>query len=245
MLTFNNDSIKNLKDKFESSVKSNEDFLLGVEFYGETNFKDQLKAPFSGCPCLYYRAMVELEYASQEEFTNQSGDRAKRWLEKKDLIFEYENFIPFELIDETGSLRIDIKGSEITPDKTYSSFDKGEVFTLSERFQKNNPLYDKLKLLHEEVINKEKDEGKSIRGYKFIEYTLPISQPLYVLGSLKKSGNDFILTKGTDGTLVVSVKSPNDVYEGIDQKIQFLFYGAVFSFITAFILFFYGITHLL
>lgn len=215
--------------------------LNSVELYGKVKSNKTLTAPLSNIECVFYKVILKMQIEEKEEFTNQSGEKGTRWANKTKTIYEKEEFIPFLLEDETGSITVDLKGSELTPQQSYSSIVKSDILEIPESIlESKNHLKDDIQKTKEEIKALDLDTFK-IKNFNWIEYTLPVSGSLYVMGSVDNAEKGLTVKKVNKNPFIVSVKSPSMVYDDLDKKIQLLFYLGIVFVITGVFLFFYGI----
>lgn len=235
MLASKNYSFEKIKADFENPSLGNDEY----EIYGEVIVPSFLQAPLSGVDCVYYIVQIEREAEVKEEFTNQMGEKAFRWVGKTELVFEKEEYISFGIGDEGGGVQVDLKGSEITPDLSYSSHEKTELLGVPEVIKDNDLFISDLEQVREEeaALN---TANIQVLGYRYREYTLPVHGKLYALGSVEKNEEKLVMAKAPEKPFLVSIKSPLDIYENLDQKIQVLFYAGAVCFVIALILVFYG-----
>lgn len=244
MLSAKNISIASVIEAFKKS--SNHlpgEFKKGIEIEGTVASEKFLKAPFSGQKAVYFMLRLEQEYQMEEAFTNQSGERSKKWVNKSDLIYEKEKYVPFSLKDENGKINVALEGSEITPDVSYSSYEKNSIYTIPERIQESEEVFNDLVELQNELEDKNKD--KTILGYKLTEYILPVDQKLYALGAAFERDGEIFVGRGQKQPFVVSVNSSEKIYSRLEQRILQFFIAAILLFLISLVLFFYGMSEVM
>ena len=216
-----------------------------VELYAKVVTDSPLLAPLSNLQCSFYKMQLIMNVDEKESFTNQSGERATRWVNKTKTIFETEKDTTFYLEDETGKIRADIQGAELTPEHSYSSIDKNDLFEIpSSLLNGGNEITKELAKLKEDISKIDQDTMKIV-NFNWIEYTLPMDRNVYILGSVEKTNEGLVLKKVGGNPFLISIKAPGKVYEDLDKKVQLLFYIGIGSILLSGILFFYGIKELM
>lgn len=244
MLSAKNVSIGSVIKAFEKSDgKVPASFQKGIEIEGDVLVGESLLAPFSGQNVVYYMLRLEQEYQVEETFANQSGVRSKKWVNKSDLIYEKEMYVPFQLKDPGGVINVALEGSEITPGVSYSSYEKNNSYTIPERIKKSTTVYKDLLALKEDLNTNNQD--KTILGYKLIEYILPVKQKLYALGTVSKREGEVFIGRSVNQPFVVSVNSSEKIYNRLEQRILQFFLIAILCFLVSLVLFFYGMSEVM
>lgn len=244
MLSAKNISITSVVNAFNSTSSGiPEAFKKGIEIEGTVLADNVLKAPFSGQKSVYFMLRLEQEYQMEEAFTNQSGERSKKWVNKSDLIYEKEKYVPFQLKDENNFIDVALEGSEITPEVSYTSYEKNTIYTIPERIKESDVVYKDLTELQQQLADKNKD--KTILGYKLTEYTLPVDQKLYALGAVYKNNGKLFIGRGEKHPFVVSINSSEKIYNRLEQRILQFFIAAILCFLTSLVLFFYGMSEVM
>lgn len=235
MLDANSLSLRDVQKR----IANNHTLEDGIEVKGVAQCKSALVAPFSLNPVVYYKCQITRVFQKKILFTGQDGQQHEKWESDSDIVFEDENFTLFSINDGTAEVQIDLKGAEITPDISYQSTEKGELFTLSDRFDEHPELKNKLTLLRKEI--EVSNEGKDVTGFEFIEYTLPMNKDLFVLGGVGVKKDLPILNKKSGVPFVVSIRTSQQVFQKLDDKLQRYFFMALVSGLVGAICIIYGI----
>lgn len=239
MLESNSLSLRDLQKRIANDLQIKE----GIEVKGKVTAADPLIAPFSFNQVVYYKCQIDRIFQKKIEFTGQDGQLHEKWESITETVFEEEKFIPFSLTDGTGEVKIDLKGAELTPEISYQSTEKVQLFGISDRFDDQPKFKEKFTKLRSEV--KESNQGKDIVGFEFIEYTLPIEKDLFVLGGVGVLKDLPMLVKKPDLPFFVSIRTAQQVYDEMGDKLQRYFLLAIVLGLGAFISIFYGIKNLL
>ena len=226
-----------------ASIKSKKPLKEGVEVVGRVVCDTRLRAPFSLNEVVYYKCSISRIYQEKVTITSQDGRHRDKWESKTESVFEEEAYNDFLIDDGTGQVKVDLKGAELTPDISYQSTERGQLFSISERFSDFPDIKEKLEKLRKEVQDTNGD--KDIYGFEIIEYSLPLHKDLFIMGGVGKEGEMPLLTKQTDMPFVVSIRSSSQVYEGIEDKLQRAFLLAIACGVTGVVLLFYGVKTLL
>lgn len=139
------------------TVKAKAVFIGLVELNGtaECEIGAAIKAPMSGRSCVYLETFIE------EERLEEIGNKTKRvWR----LIRDDKELIYFYLRDETGTVRINARGAEMTKERLYDR-----------TFDRSQPEFSKLAGGVPEAPN-------SCGRRRFVEIGLPLHSNIYVWG---------------------------------------------------------------
>lgn len=239
MLESNRSSTRDL----QKSIAGNSEKLDYVEVKGTSISDNKLISPFSFTPSVYYKSMIIQVYKKKETFVNQNGQKQDRWKSFEDIVFDEENYTDFFIEDEDGKVKIDLKGAEITPEITYESNEKVQVFKVSERFNEHAELKQKFENVVSDI--KSNIHDKEVTGYQFKEFSLPLNKTLFVQGKLTEEKENPKIVRGESKPLIVSVKSANQIYQNMEEKIQKQFFLAIVCGLGGLVFIFYGIKTLL
>jgi hypothetical protein len=239
MLESNSMSLRDLQKRIANNLSIDE----GAEVKGKVTASEPLTAPFSFNKVVYYKCKIDRVYQEKIEFTGQDGQLHEKWESKTDTVFEEEDFIPFSLTDGSSEVRIDLKGAELTPEISYQSTEKVKLFSISDRFDEQPELKEKFTLLRSKI--QDSNKGKDVVGFEFIEYTLPIHKDLFVLGGVGVQKDLPLLVKKDGMPFVASIRTAQQVYQEIDDKLQRYFLMAVLTGLAAIVCIFYGIKQMM
>lgn len=244
MLSAKNISIAAVVEAFKTTQHEiSDDFKKGIEVEGKVVAKKLLTAPFSGQKAVYYMLKLEQEYQFEEPFTNQSGERTSKWVNKSDVIYEHEVHVPFQLSAEGSVINVALEGSEITPEVSYSSYEKNEIYTIPERIKKATKVHKDLVELQKK-LNVE-NKNKTILGFKLTEYILPEMHEFYALGAVFEKEGGLYIGRKEGHPFVVSVNSSEKIYNRLEQRIQQFFIAAISCFLVSLLLFFLGLSEVM
>jgi hypothetical protein len=228
-------SLRDVQKKIANDLAIEE----GIEVKGNVKCKNALKAPFSLGKVVYYNCKVDRIYQKKEVFTGQDGQQHEKWESHTETIFNEENHTSFTINDGTGEVEIDLKGAEVTPYISYQSTEKVQLFSVSDRFDELPELKERFLRLRDEIGKS--NEGKDVVGFEFIEYSLPVNKDLFVLGGVGVKKDLPLLLKKAGLPFVVSIRSAQQIYQNLDDKLQRYFLLAIVTGLAATVFIFYGI----
>ncbi len=196
-------SMGELKEILEGNHSAGlEGYRHYVELNGVAGSEKPNMAPFSGQKTAYYDANLYQVYEQAETRTDEKGTR-QVVKKNQSLITNQKSSEPIVLKDprEDHKVYIDIRQSGIKLD-TLKTLDKFEPANNMEKYN----FFKKLNV---------KSMGTKTLGYRMLENTIPIGQPLYVLGEALLSDSKINILRPTDKKpFIVSTKSKADIVQG-------------------------------
>jgi hypothetical protein len=142
-------------------------FIGFVELLGKLRCYSPIISYLAETPCPYYRFSIEEEWRRVVTYTDSKGNTRTRVESGWTTIMSGEKMIPFEVVDETGSIRVWPEGAEIEA-----------ANILHEYGHRGHPLYYTKGPPHA-IPN---STGKR----KFTEYILPIHHDIFLVGQSRE-----------------------------------------------------------
>jgi hypothetical protein len=194
-----------------------------VEVKGTLRCEAPLTSEMAGQTCAYYSATVTREYLERDNDDDDVGsDR------RSEIISQNEQFAPFSVEDETGSVPVNAEGAEV---------DARQVVN---RFERNTGNEGPSISLGGATLNI--GGGERTIGYRYTESILPVDAPVYVLGTVQESGEIGAPPPGESGhRFVVSHRSEEALGQSLGKTVMWLGVGAIGAFVLGVVLLVIGI----
>src|ERR687886_1375917 len=141
-----------------------------VEVKGTLRCEEPLTSEMAEKTCAYYSSTVVREYLERDYDDDDDHVGSDRHSE---VMAQNEQFAPFVVEDDSGSVAVNAEGSEVDARQVVNRFDRntGNEGTFS---------------LGGVTINL--GGGERTIGYRYMESILPIDESVYVLGAVQESG---------------------------------------------------------
>ncbi|MGI6253381.1 MAG: E3 ubiquitin ligase family protein [Aminivibrio sp.] len=172
-----------------------------VETNGSAETDGELKTPHSETPCAYFEASVTREYEQMETYTDKDGKVRTRRNKLYENVSSDKSSSPLYIADGGVRARIDLQGANLdlkSGEDRYEPFkeDRGYSFF---------------------GVNFTVPSGTRTLGFRYKERLIPLGQPLYVVGEIRKSGGELRIGKPSekDKPFIVSVKSEEEVLDSM------------------------------
>jgi hypothetical protein len=199
-----------------------------VEVKGTLRCEEPLTSEMSEKTCAYYSATVTREYLERDHGDDDSPGSDRR----SEIISQIEQFAPFSVEDETGSVPVSAEGAEV---------DARQVVN---RFERNTGNEGPSISLGGATLNL--GGGERTIGYRFTESILPVDAPVYVLGTVQESGEIGAPPPGeAEHRFVVSHRSEEALGQSLGKTVLWLGVGAIGAFVVGVVLLLIGIFVLL
>jgi hypothetical protein len=194
-----------------------------VEVKGTLRCEEPLTSEMASERCAYYSSKVIREYLERDYDDDDVGsDR------RSEVISQNEQFAPFTVEDETGSVAVNAEGAEVDARQVVNRFERntgGEGPSIS---------------LGGATVNL--GEGGRTLGYRYTETILPVDAPVYVLGTVQGGGGIGAAPPGDEGQrFVVSHRSEEALGQSLGKTVLWLGVGAIGAFVVGVILLVVGI----
>jgi len=197
-----------------------------VEVKGTIRCEEPLSSEMSEKSCAYYSSKVIREYMERDYDDDDHGsDR------RSEVIAQNEQFAPFVVEDDSGTVAVNAEGAEIDAKQVVNRFerDTGNEGSIS---------------LGGMTINL--GGGERTIGYRYTESILPIDASVYVLGTVQEGGGIGAPSSGEEGhRFVVSHRSEEALGQSLGKTVLWLGVGGVGALVLGVILLVIGIVVLL
>lgn len=249
--------INSYEESTVKMIRENYEFIEGG--YGEGNFSnfvevngyassnDPLIAEFSGVECVYYHSMVTEEFEEEQSYRDQNNKTQYRWVKGSKVVEDFKRKINFELDDDTGLIGVNIDGAELNTENVYQEYERGENPDFSQRLNAGSSFLDSLVSTLSSGARggsrgRRSNSGYRVLGYRYEEEAIPIDSKLYVIGEANDRGGDLNISapKEEGKPFMVSLKTEDQIVQGINKKINAFKIGAFACFGIGLALALYG-----
>ena len=141
-----------------------------VEVKGRLRCDEPLTSEMAEKTCAYYSAMITREYLERDHDDDDNVGSHRR----SEVVAQNEQFAPFEVEDESGSVAVNAEGAEV---------DARQVVN---RFERNTGNEGSSPSFGGATINLR--GGERTIGYRYTESTLLLDESVYVLGTVQEDG---------------------------------------------------------
>lgn len=195
-----------------------------VEVKGTLRCEQPLVSEMAEKNCAYYSSKVIREYMERDH-DDDNGVGSDR---RSEVIAENEQFAPFAVEDDSGTVRVNAEGAEM---------DARQVVN---RFERNTGNEGPSISLGGATINL--GGGERTIGYRHTESILPIDAPVYVLGTVQQDGGIGAPEPGTkEHRFVVSHRSEEALGQSLGKTVLWLGVGGIASIVVGVVLLAVGI----
>jgi hypothetical protein len=194
-----------------------------VEIKGTLRCEEPLTSEMASERCAYYSSKVVREYLEEDYDDDDVGsDR------RSEVVAQNEQFAPFTVEDETGSVPVNAEGAEV---------DARQVVN---RFERNTGGDGPSISLGGATIRL--GGGERTLGYRYTESILPVDTPVYVLGTVQEDGGIGAPPPGEEGQrFVVSHRSEEALGQSLGKTVLWLGVGGIAALVVGLILLVVGI----
>jgi hypothetical protein len=194
-----------------------------VEVKGTLRCEEPLTSEMAGERCAYYSSKVVREYLERDYDDDDVGsDR------RSEVVAHNEQFAPFSVEDETGSVAVNAEGAEVDARQVVNRFERntgGEGPSIS---------------LGGATIHL--GGGERTLGYRYTESILPVDAPAYVLGTVQGGGGIGGPVPSDQGQrFVVSHRSEEALGQSLGRTVLWLGVGGIAALVVGVILLVVGI----
>jgi E3 ubiquitin ligase len=190
-----------------------------VEVKGTLRCEEPLTSEMAGETCAYYSARVVREYLERDYDDDDDVGSDRR----SEVVAHNEQFAPFSVEDETGSVPVNAEGAEV---------DARQVVN---RFERNTGGNGPSISLGGATIHL--GGGERTLGYRYTESILPVNAPVYVLGSVQENGGIGAPPPGDNGQqFVVSQRSEEALGQSLGKTVLWLGVGGIAALVVGIIL---------
>lgn len=170
-----------------------------VKVWGKIQMDEPLLSEHTRQKCVHYQAKVLREYEETVTTRNADGEVERKTERKTETISNHKQAIPFQLVDETGTV-------QVNPDKA-------EIETLE--------------VMNE--FRRESDGRSGTLGYRYVESLLPLNRNILVVGAASDLTGQVVLGKPTDSDnkYVISLKDEETLAASVEKSAKFTFIAMV------------------
>jgi hypothetical protein len=195
-----------------------------VEVKGTLRCEEPLTSEMAGERCAYYSSQVVREYLERDYDDDDDVGSDRR----SEVVAQNEQFAPFTVEDETGSVPVGAEGADV---------DARQVVN---RFERNTGGEGPSITLGGATINL--GGGERTLGYRYTENILPVDAPVYVLGIVQEAGGIGAPTSSDEGQrFVVSHRSEEALGESLGKTVLWLGVGGIAALVVGVILLVVGV----
>ena len=191
-------------------------FIGPTEVKGRARARQLLTSYLAELPCVYYSFTVAEKWSKTERYRDSEGNWKTRRTSGWKTVRTGTQLAPFDLLDDTGAIRVLPQGANITGEQVFSQY--------CGRF---DPLY----------YSKGPMGAVAHSDHKrrFTETAIPIDQELYILGTARLR-DDIVapeICKGQDRDYIISTKGEEGVVKGLNVAVVLLFLFAAVAWVGA------------
>jgi hypothetical protein len=194
-----------------------------VEVKGTLRCEEPLTSEMASERCAYYSSKVVREYLERDYDDDDVGGSDRR----SEVVAQNEQFAPFSVEDETGSVAVNAEGAEV---------DAKQVVN---RFERNTGSEGPSISLGGATI--QLGGGERTLGYRYTESILPVDAPVYALGTVQEGGGIGAPPEDRGHRFVVSHRSEEALGQSLGKTVLWLGVGAIGAFVVGIILLVIGI----
>jgi hypothetical protein len=194
-----------------------------VEVKGTLRCEEPLTSEMAGERCAYYSSKVVREYLERDHDDDDDVGSDRR----SEVVAHNEQFAPFTVEDETGSVAVNAEGAEVDARQVVNRFERntgGEGPSIS---------------LGGATIHL--GGGERTLGYRYTESILPVDAPVYVLGTVQEGGGIGTPPGGEGQRFVVSHRSEEALGQSLGKTVLWLGVGGIAALVVGVILLVVGI----
>ena len=186
------------------------------------------KAPFSGQDAVWYRTKVTHHY--RERVRRKRGDDyVTEWDDRTRVVAEEESRAPFQLDDGSGRVLVDPRDAKL--DELEESFDRFEPDTSGGSGGSVEFLGLKIQTT----------SGSQSVGFQREECIIRPNRRLYVLGEISDSSGRLQVSTPSDGRLLISPRSEEEIAAGAKKAVTWSTIGAAVAGVAGVVLVVLGI----
>lgn len=194
-----------------------------VEVKGTLRCEEPLTSEMAGERCAYYSSKVVREYLERDYDDDDDVGSDRR----SEVVAHNEQFAPFTVEDETGTVAVNAEGAEVDARQVVNRFERntgGEGPSIS---------------LGGATIHL--GGGERTLGYRYTESILPVDAPVYVLGTVLDGGIGGPVSSDQGHRFVVSHRSEEALGQSLGKTVLWLGVGGIAALVVGVILLVVGI----
>jgi hypothetical protein len=194
-----------------------------IEVKGTLRCEEPLTSEMASERCAYYSSKVVREYLERDYDDDDVGGSDRR----SEVVAQNEQFAPFSVEDETGSVAVNAEGAEV---------DAKQVVN---RFERNTGSEGPSITLGGATI--QLGGGERTLGYRYTESILPVDASVYVLGTVQEGGGIGAPPEDRGHRFVVSHRSEEALGQSLGKTVLWLGVGGIGALVVGVILLVIGI----
>jgi hypothetical protein len=194
-----------------------------IEVKGTLRCEEPLTSEMASERCAYYSSKVVREYLERDYDDDDVGGSDRR----SEVVAQNEQFAPFSVEDETGSVAVNAEGAEV---------DAKQVVN---RFERNTGSEGPSIALGGATI--QLGGGERTLGYRYTESILPVDASVYVLGTVQEGGGIGAPPEDRGHRFVVSHRSEEALGQSLGKTVLWLGVGGIGALVVGVILLVIGI----
>ena len=194
-----------------------------VEVKGTLRCEEPLTSEMAGERCAYYSSKVVREYLKRDYDDDDDVGSDRR----SEVVAHNEQFAPFTVEDETGSVAVNAEGAEVDARQVMNRFERntgGEGPSIS---------------LGGATIHL--GGGERTLGYRYTESILPVDAPVYVLGAVQDGGIGGPVSGDGGQRFVVSHRSEEALGQSLGKTVLWLGVGGIAALVVGVIMLVVGL----
>jgi hypothetical protein len=196
-----------------------------VEIKGTLRCEEPLTSEMAGERCAYYSSKVVREYLERDYDDDDDDVGSDR---RSEVVAHNEQFAPFTVEDETGTVAVNAEGAEVDARQAVN------------RFERNTGSEGPSISLGGATIHL--GGGERTLGYRYTESILPVDAPVYVLGTVQDGGGIGGPVSSDQGQrFVVSHRSEEALGQSLGKTVLWLGVGGIAALVVGVILLVVGI----
>jgi hypothetical protein len=187
-----------------------------VEIKGVADAETSEKTPYSEKEVAYFTADFYQVDEEAETYTDENGTH-QRMKRKESLVSSQKSYAPLYVKDSQGEekalIELAASGMQLDMGKTFDKFEPVNAMNQYGFFGALNLLQTGIKTV----------------GYRMVEHSIALGQPLYVLGDAMLQDGRIAISKPADKKkpFIVSIKSEADLVRGNESKAVFSLVGGI------------------
>jgi hypothetical protein len=195
-----------------------------VEVKGTLRCEEPLTSEMAGETCAYYRATVTREYLERDRHDDDDVGSDRR----TEILSQNEQFAPFSVEDETGSVPVNAEGAEM------------DARQVENRFERNTGSEGPSITLGGTTLNF--GGGERTIGFRYTESILPVDAQVYVLGTVRQDGGIGASEAESEGNrFVVSHRSEEALGQSLGKTVLWFGVGGIGAIVLGLVLLVVGI----
>jgi hypothetical protein len=192
-----------------------------TEVKGRVVCENPITSELANARCVYYTMSITRKWEEEYWETDSEGRQQRRTRQGTDTVASNTRHVPFYVKDETGQVKINPEGAEIIAEKSYSSFQPGDISGGSISIGNFRLNLGGIAL----------GGGRRTIGYNYEESIVPVDRDVYILGEVADSGGTLQFQKPSekDKKFIVSTKSEEELKRSIQGGMTAMLVGSVVS----------------